>query len=73
MTEDKVPLGTFVRLGTLSHNRTFTKREWLEYGGTAGELKKLRNSERVVLLNDRRSYYPTYQGWYELDELARSL
>jgi hypothetical protein len=60
------------RLGTLSHNRTFTKQEWIEYGGSSGELAKLRR-EKLVAKIAHRQYFPTSRGWRALDLAAREL
>jgi hypothetical protein len=68
--EERPASSLFARLGTLSHNRAFTKREWLEYGGTSRELKKLKKEELVQLLDDHRSYYPTRYGWRVLDAVT---
>lgn len=49
------------KLGTLSHNRSFTLREWLEYGGSLEEFHALVRGG-LIHHDEARTYFLTFAG-----------
>lgn len=50
------------KLGTIAYNRTFSARDWVEYGLTPGLFKRAMKAE-VIEQVSRAQYAPTLSGW----------
>lgn len=59
---------TLRKVGTLAHNRSFTRREFGEYGGTPREWEWLRR--RGVIVHNGGHWYPTADGWARIEKDA---
>ncbi len=54
---------TLERLGTLTHNQTFERREWLSYGGTLAEFRALVRVRLIMYTIDRGDPHAP-RGWF---------
>lgn len=55
-----------IKLGTLSYNQSFVRRDFLAYAGSLGEFESLKRAGLIKPVEGRR-WYPTAKGWEAID------
>lgn len=66
-TRYKPTVNAICKIGTLSHNRSFTSEDALSYGASPKLLQWLRKHKHIRKVSGR-SWYPTKKGWQMLDK-----
>jgi hypothetical protein len=56
------------KIGTLCHNRSCTRSEFLEYGGTTEQWRWLRG--QGYIFQNGGTYFPTPTGWAAIANFA---
>ena len=57
----------FVKLGTLSHNQSFSPRDFREYTGLSDSVLRRLRSLGLIRTVSRGQYYPTPAGWSAIE------
>lgn len=58
----------YIKLGTLAHNRRFTRRDFLDHIGPGLLSKLVRMGDVEINQEYPFTYYPTAQGWEKIEE-----
>lgn len=58
----RVRLVNLCKIGTIAHNRPFSRRDFVEYAGTGAQLNALLR-RGVIKRVGRGEFYPTSKGW----------